>query len=119
MKQFFDKYKVLFTGIAAALAITLQEFIGQDDVSLKVIGIACILAIAGVIGNYLRGQYVSMAGIIGVALMTLQEVLKGGTVDWKEVLISAAVALLTLVSPPAKPRAYEHDSVIESAKNKQ
>lgn len=110
MKQFLDRNKVLLTAIVSALVITLQEFMGQPAISWKAIGIACILAVAGVVGNYLRGQYISMAGIIGIATMTLNDLLTGNVVDWNEVALSAAVALLTLVAPPPKPREYEHNA---------
>lgn len=117
MKQFLDKYKVLLTAIAAALSVTLQQFIGADKVDWKALGIAAILSVSGIIGNYLRGQYASMAGIIGVAGMTLNQLLSGGKITWDQVALSFAVAFFAMVAPPAKPRTYEHDPVIESAKN--
>lgn len=118
MKQFLDKYKVLLTGLAAAILVALQQFVGEAEVSWKALAIAVLLAAVGFIGNYLRGQYISMAGLIGVAVMTITEIAQGGKVNWPQVAISAAVALLTMVSPPPKPREYEHDPTIVNAKQK-
>lgn len=117
MKKLLDKYKVLIAAIAGSLTLVFQQFIGQPEVSWKVIIIACIVAIAGVIGNHLRGQFPSAAGLIGIVSMTLIEVLNGGTVSWQQVGLSLGVAFLSLMMPPAKTRAYEHDPVIERAKD--
>lgn len=118
LKQILDKYKVLVTAIAASLTLTLQQFIGQPEVSWKAIAVAALLGIAGVVGNYLRGQYVSMAGIIGIATMAVTEVAQGHIINWNQVAISIAVALLALVAPPPKARDYEHDPMIKSAKDR-
>ncbi len=99
IKQFLTKNKVLLTGIASALLLVLQQYTGVTPVDFRALGVACLLAVAGVIGNYLKGQYLSMAGIIGIAFMALKELLTSGHVNWDQFIISLAVAALTLAVP--------------------
>lgn len=102
MTKFLDKYKVLLTAIAAALTLVLQQFIVQPTIDYKALGIAAIIAVTGTVGNYLRGQYVSMAGIIGIAIMTIEQVLSGAVINLHQILLSLGIAILALVAPPAK-----------------
>lgn len=116
LKKILSKYKVLLTAIVASLTLTLQQFVGVPEVSWKAIGLAALLGVVGVVGNFLRGQYVSMAGIIGIASMAISEVAQGHVINWQQLMISLAVAFLALVSPPPKLRSYENDPTIKSAK---
>lgn len=114
--MWFIKNKVLLLGLLSAIAVALQQFAGSGPVELIPCLIAVGLAVTGFLGNNLRGAWVTLVGILGVALITLGQVYYGVAINWTEVIGMAIAVVLTTNSPGPKKATYEADPTIERAK---
>lgn len=101
------KWSPLIAGIAAAVALALQQFLGNAESSTPVILMAVLLAVLGVIGTQLKGKGLTVAGIIGTLAYTFVTVWNGGAFTWKEFILSGIIAILTMVAPSAIPEKDE------------
>lgn len=116
MKEFFEKNKVLILGGLSSIGVALSAFLGQPEIDLKVLGFAVITAVLSYLANTLRGQWVSIIGILGTLLTTYMTQAQTGTITWNQLILQAIVAFITVIAPPAKPLGYEKSAVIETAK---
>jgi hypothetical protein len=117
MKQnFFNEYKVVIIGLLSAVALALNELLIQGEASTKVLIFSGFLAALAFLAKNLRGQWATIAGIFGTALSTYVTQEQTGTVSWAQIILSAAIAFLAVVAPPAKSRGYEHTQTINAAK---
>jgi hypothetical protein len=115
-QNFWQKNQALITAVAGAVAIVLQQFITQVEPDFKAIGLAVLLAIAGVVGREYRGKGVTVAGFIGVAATALVTVHQTGNFTWFQFLLTSIIGFLALVAPPPKSEAYERTTLITDAK---
>jgi hypothetical protein len=99
--------KVFFLGLLGAIAVALQQFIGTPTIDWLTVGYAVGIAGLSYIANQWRGQGMTILGIIGTLAWTFVETWQGGKIDWKQLIIMSVVAILTAVSPSAKPKTYE------------
>lgn len=106
MKKFFFKHRALIGGIVAALIITLREF-NSSAIDWTAVGFACVLAVLGVIGNYLKGQATTLGGIFGTFVLALTEMLRTGSFDQDSLFYLSAIALLTTIAPTVVPQKKE------------
>lgn len=116
MKEFLEKNKVFLTGLAAALVVVLQEFLGQPEVNWKAVGFAGFIAILSYISNAWRGQGVTILGIIGTLAGTFVAIQQTGNFTWNQFILSSFVAVLAAVAPPPKLQEYEEAKPITTAK---
>lgn len=114
--NFWQRNQALITAIAGAVAIVLQQFITQTEPDFKAIGLAVLLAVAGVVGREYRGKGVTVAGFIGVTATALVTVHQTGNFTWFQFLLTSVIGFLALVAPPPKNEAYERTTVITDAK---
>ena len=70
IKTFLGSNKVFILGLLAALAVTLQQFIGEPAVDWKSVGLAGGMAILSFIANQWRGQGLTITGIVGTLAYT-------------------------------------------------
>jgi hypothetical protein len=119
IQTWFNKNKVLFIGLLGSVAVALQAFVGQEATDWKVVGFAVFTAILSYFANNLRGQWVTILGVMGTLASTVfTSISTGVPLHWNQVFIQAVVAVIAVVSPPPKDRAYEHDPTIMAAKEK-
>lgn len=113
---FWDKNKVLLLGLLPAIAVVLQQFVGQPEVDFKVVGFAALIAALSYFAKEWRGQGLSILGIVGTlsgAFVTIQQT---GNFTWSQFALSALVAVISTAVPDPKSRGYENTEVIKEAK---
>ena len=118
LQAFFVKYKVFLTGLAGAIALSINQLLSASGHSedLKVYLYAAGMAILSYIATQWRGQGVSIVGVIGTLSGVFVTMQQSGTFTWTEFGLYGTVALLALVSPAPKPLSYEHNATIVAAK---
>lgn len=112
------KYKVFLTGLAGAIALSLNQLLstaGHSD-DLKVYLYAAGMAILSYIATQWRGQGMSIIGVIGTLSGVFVTMQGSGTFSWTQFGLYGTVALLAIVSPAPKPLSYEHSPTIVAAK---
>jgi hypothetical protein len=118
MKQsFFQANKVLIFGLLSAVALGLNEAFATGGASTKVLIFAAFLAALSFLANNLRGQWATIAGVIGTALTTYITQEQTGVISWPQIILQAVLALLAVFTPPAKSKGYEYTQTIENAKS--
>ena len=116
MQTFFLKNKVFLIGLAGAITIVLQQYLGQAIVDYKVIGLAVGMAVLSYVANQWRGQGVTILGILGILAGTFVAIQQTGTFTWNQFILSSMFALLAAVAPPPKPASYEKNAFVVQAK---
>lgn len=116
MKDFFIKNKVFLLGLAGAIAVVVQQFLGTTEINWKVIGFAAGMAALSYAANQWRGQGVSILGIVGTLAGTFVSIHNTGNFTWNQFILASIAALLAAVAPPPKQREYEKSATIEEAK---
>jgi uncharacterized membrane protein YhhN len=116
MKQFFSKNKVLLFGLLSAVIIPLHELYAHGQVSIKVAVFAVFTAGLTWAARNLRGQWATIAGLLGTAVSTYITMDQNGSISWPQLILQFVIAVLAAVAPPAKSLGYEKSDVIESAK---
>ena len=116
MQTFFLKNKVFLIGLAGAVTVVLQQFLGQPTVDYKVIGYAVGMAVLSYVANQWRGQAATVLGVLGTLAGTFVAIQQTGTFTWNQFIISAVAALLAAVASPPKPLTYEQNATIVAAK---
>lgn len=116
MQQFLDKNKVFLLGLAAAITVVLQQFLGQPEVDWKVVGYAAFMAVLSYIANAWRGQGTTILGILGTLAGTFVAIQQTGSFTWNQFIISSVAAILAAVAPPPKLKEYEESEPIKEAK---
>lgn len=104
------KYSPLVAAILGAIALVLQQYVGNPkDADLKVVGIAILLAVLGAASTILKGKGASLVGILGTVGFTFYNLYKDGvqTFTWNEFILSAAFALVLVFAPTAIPQREE------------
>ena len=116
--DFFLTNKVFITGLLAAIAVVLQQFLMEPSIDWKTIGLAVGIAVLSYVANLWRGQGVTLLGIIGtLAYVFVQNLTSGVPLDWSKIILMAVVAIISAVAPPPKSVNYEKSAVIEQAKD--
>lgn len=116
MLEFFEKNKVFFLGLLAAIAVAIKAFVGQPEIQWKAVIFAVLMAVLSFIANEWRGQGVTILGIVGTLAYTFVQLNQTGNFTWSQFILMSIAAILSAVAPPAKPLTYEHDPTIEKAK---
>lgn len=114
--SFFNDNKVLIIGLLSAVALAMNELFVKGQSSTKALVFAAFIAALSFLANNLRGQWATIAGILGTSLATYVTMDQTGTISWPQLIMQAVIALLAVVAPPAKSRGYEHSNTIEQAK---
>lgn len=118
IKTFLIKYKVFLSGLAAAIALSLNQLLssaGHSD-DLKVYLYAAGMAALSYIATQWRGQGMSILGVVGTLSGVFVTMVSSGSFSWTEFGLFGTVAILGLVAPPPKPLTYEHNEAIVNAK---
>lgn len=122
LKTIWDKYKIFVLGATVAV---IQAIVGLNQPDTKVqwftIALAAVTALSAWAARNLRGQVMSIAGIIfGSATYILQAVQAHTPVDVQHIFFLALEQIGILLGgyamPPLKPLTYETNKVIEQAK---
>lgn len=101
------KYSPLVAAILGAIALVLQQYIGNAaSADLKVVGFAILIAVLGVVSTYLKGKGASLLGIIGTVGYTFYGLQSDGThsFTWNEFVITATLAVVMVFAPTAIPQ---------------
>lgn len=117
-QSFFQRNKVLLLGLLGSIGLALSSFVGQAALEPKPLVYAVLTAALSFLANNLRGQWVSIAGILGTSLSTYITMEQTGNISWQQLLLQAVVALIAIVSPSGKSKGYEHTDEIVMAKIK-
>lgn len=115
-QNFFQKNKVFILGLLASISLILQEFIGQPEVDLKVIGFAVGMATLAFLAKEWRGQGLSIIGIVGNLAGAFITVHETGNFSWLQFVLTGTVAIIAASAPDPKSRGYEHTETITQAK---
>lgn len=115
MKEFISKNKVILLGALGAIGVALTSFVGQPELQIKPLVFAVVAALLAYLANNLRGQWVSIAGILGMSLTTFITMEQTGTVSWQQLILQAVVAFIAVVASPPKPQGYEQTAIIKKA----
>lgn len=91
----------LIVAILGAILLVLQQAIGQPVIDWKVIGLAGLIAVAGIVSTYLKGKGVSLLGALGTVIYTFVQVWQTGHFNWNEFFLTAAIAVITLFTQSA------------------
>lgn len=104
MLTWLGKNKVLLFGLAGAIAIALQQFLGSATIDYKVIGLSVVIAASGFLGRNLQGQAMAIVGALGSAAATiLTSIQSGNKLSWVQVALTAIFSLLTALGQKAQP----------------
>lgn len=114
--NFWEKNQVIISGLAGALLLVLQQFIGKDTIDYKALLLAALVGVGGYLGNALRGKGVSIAGILGVVATAAATIASTGKFTWAQFGFSVIVGFLAIVAAPPKPATYEKNAAIVQAK---
>lgn len=116
MKDFIIKNKVFLLGLAAAITVVVQQFLGTPEINWKVVGFAAGMAALSYVANQWRGQGVSILGIVGTLAGTFVSIHNTGNFTWNQFILASVAALLAAVAPPPKQLEYEKSQTIVEAK---
>lgn len=116
---FWRKNKVFITGLATFVLTSVVELLTASPVDYLLIGYTAVLAAASYVGRNLRGQWVSIYGIVLPILATvLNNLYNHEEVSIEMIIRMAIIQYVAFASGPPKPREYEHTATISIA-NKQ
>ena len=101
MKQFLKDNQVFLSGLAGAIVLVLQQFVGTAVFNWKVVLLALAMGVGGYIGNNLKGKGVSIAGLIGTAGSAIATIAASGQFSWTQFGVTFAIGFLALVAHPA------------------
>lgn len=117
ISTWFSANKVLLLGLLGSVLVVLQQFFSEATVDYKVVGFGVGIAILSFLAKNLRGQWASIAGLLGTSVATIAATIQtGGKVTWIQVILGLLVAILGIVAPPAKSLSYEQTSTETAAK---
>ena len=118
IQAFFVKYKVFLSGLAGAIALSINQLLSTTGHSedLKIYLYAALMALLSYIATQWRGQGMSIIGVIGTLCGVFVNMYGTSTFTWTQFGLYATVAILALVSPPPKSLSYEHSPTIVAAK---
>lgn len=117
LSEWFTKNKVLVIGLLSAIALPIYELISKGETSTKVIVMAAAVALTSYLARNLRGQWATIAAIVGTVLATyITQDQSGLPISWAQLILQFVVLFLGAVSAPAKSIAYEKTPVIMQAK---
>lgn len=117
MKEFLHKNKVLIVGLLSAIALPVYELIQKGETSAKVIAMSAAVALTAYLSRNLRGQWGTIAGIIGTMLATyITQDQTGQPISWAQIVLQGVILFLAASSAPAKSVGYEQAPVIAQAK---
>lgn len=114
--EWFTKNKVLIIGLASAIALSLYELVSKGETSTKVFIVSAAVAITSFLSRNLRGQWQTIAAIIGTVLATYIAQDQTGNVSWAQLFLQGIILFLGASSSPAKSIGYEKTPVIAEAK---
>lgn len=114
--DWFTKNKVLIIGLASAIALPVYELISKGDTSSKIIITAVAVALTSYLARNLRGQWQTIASIVGTVLATYIVQDQTGNVSVAQLIMQFIILFLGASSAPAKSIGYEHTPVIMEAK---
>lgn len=114
----WSKYKVLITGLIAAVAIAIQPLVVEtaEHVKWPVLGVAAGMTALSFLANNLRGQGATILGIIGITADVSYNLLEKGQFSWEKAGLMALIAYAFAHIGPPKTVGYEKTATIESAK---
>jgi ABC-type branched-subunit amino acid transport system permease subunit len=101
------KYSPLIAAIIGAITLVLQQYLGKEEVSFKVIGFAVLIAVIGVVSTFLKGKPSTLAAIIGTVGYTFYDMWTGGTFSWEQFILTGLLAVLALFAPTVIPEKEE------------
>ncbi len=91
----FSKNWMIIAGILAAIVTATTAFVGQPTFEPIPYLIAIGVAVSGYLGQTLKGQWLTLAGIIGVALITTGQMLAGQVIDWYQFIATVLGLVVT------------------------
>lgn len=116
MQDFLNKYKVLIVGLLMAIALPVQELITTGAASTQVLVFAAFTAALSYVARNFRGQWATIAGLLGTTLATYLTMQTAGAISWSQLVIQFVISILAALTPPAKSRGYENTPEIKVAK---
>jgi hypothetical protein len=109
--------KVFILGLVGAVGMVLEQYMNEANPDYKVIGFAAAIAAISYLAKSLRGQWVSVLGVLGTSLSTVATAVESGNkVSWFQIIVSTILAIVSAVSPAGKSLSYETSPVVTEAK---
>lgn len=104
-------------GLIMAGALPAATYFQAGHTSAKILILAALTGFAGYLANKLRGQWITIVGLVGTNIMTFLAALSnGGEITWGQMILQLVIQVSLAVQPPAKSVGYEQTPVIEGAK---
>jgi hypothetical protein len=97
------KYSPLIAAIIGAVLLVAQQYMGDKEADLKVVGFAALIAAIGAASLFLKGKGSTLLGIIGTVGYTFYQIWQTGEFTWNTFILTSVVAVLTLISPSFVP----------------
>lgn len=117
LKTVFDNNKVVIFGLISAVCIALVPYLETDKIEPLVLAYAAVIAVGSYVANNLRGQWVTIAGVVITSAANVLDILhRGGDIDIYRLLLTLAVNIGLTAAGPFKSRGYERTAVIQAAK---
>lgn len=116
MKNWINENKVFLAGLLTAVALTLTEILKAGETSIKLIVFAGFIAAASYLARNLRGQWATIAGLVGNGLAAYLTMLESGSVSWAQLILQFIIGMLAIIAAPAKSIGYEKSPIIEEAR---
>lgn len=114
--EWFTKNKVLIIGLASAVVLPIYDLVSKGETSAKIIIVAASVALTAYLARNLRGQWATIAGILGTVLATyIVQDQSGQPISWAQLILQGVMLFLSASSSPAKSIAYEQTPAIKQA----
>ncbi len=116
-KEWFNDHKVLIIGLIISASQPAIDVYNTGGATTKVWAIAAIGGALSYIYRNMRGQWVTIAGVLQLALTKYGAgEMAGGFISWFQILFQAFLAYLAAAAPAPKSIGYEHSNIIIKAK---
>lgn len=98
IEAFLEGNKVFFLGLLGAIGTAISGFIGES-INFEILGLSALIAALSYAARTLTGKVASLIGVLGSSAITIYTAVSNhGIVDWKQLVLTAIVGTLTVVS---------------------
>jgi hypothetical protein len=98
MNNFISKHYLVISSLISALILLVQGWTTDAGISSKTMLFSAMTITASIVGKYLSGKGLSVAGVLGGAGVAFALVAEDGVFSWKEFASAATLQILLVLS---------------------